>query len=215
MATAQALRRPAFLGRIAGSPKIENASFRTTSGARFHPPVVSNDDDEEAGEEDRQAAAAAAIAEAQRLATQFSEKTSAAVQLLRATGERLAADARTDALEIGFLIARRILEMELSASVESLVTLVRSAVKRLGESRKISVHLSPSDAQALSAEIEARGPQVVAPASIAKVEIVADSSLGRGDCLIEGDLVTVDGRIDARMEELRRVLDAAVEDSAP
>jgi flagellar biosynthesis/type III secretory pathway protein FliH len=46
------------------------------------------------------------------------------------------------------------------------------------------------------------------------VEIVADPSLGRGDCLVEGDLVTVDGRINARIEELRRVLDAGAAENA-
>ena len=139
----------------------------------------------------------------------------AAIEVLRATTERLAAEARTDALEIGFLVARRILEMELSASPEPLVNLVRSAVRRLGESRKISIRLSPADAQAIGAAVESRGPQAVAPASISKVEIVPDGSLGRGDCLVEGDLVTVDGRINARIEELRRVLDAGQAEGAP
>lgn len=216
MATTQALRRPAFLGRTGGNPKVENAAFKTTSGTRFRPTVVTNEDPE--GEDDGQAsrrAAEAAIAEADKLAAQFTERTAAAVDVLRATAERLAAEARTDALEIGFLVARRILDMELTAGPEPLVNLVRTAVKRLGESRKISVHLSPADAHALSAVLEARGNQAVAPATIAKVDIVADGSLGRGDCLVDGDLVTVDGRIDARMEELRRVLDAASEETAP
>jgi len=158
--------------------------------------------------------AVVAVAEAQKLAAQFTERTSTAVELLRATAERLAAEARTDALEIGFLVARRILEMELSASAEPLVNLVRSAVRRLGESRRIVVHLSPADAQAMNAIIESRGAQAVAQAAISRVEIVADPSLGRGDCLVEGDLVTVDGRINARIEELRRVLEASAGENA-
>jgi flagellar assembly protein FliH len=213
MASTQALRRPAFLGRTGGNPKVENAAFKTTSGTRFRPPVVANEDEDD-GEANRRAAETA-IAEAEKLAAQFTERTSAAIEVLRATAERLAAEARTDALEIGFLVARRILDMELTASAEPLVNLVRSAVKRLGESRKITIHLSPNDAQALGALIESRGPQAVAPPTISKVEVVADGSLGRGDCLVEGDLVTVDGRIDARMEELRRVLDSAAEETAP
>jgi flagellar biosynthesis/type III secretory pathway protein FliH len=212
MPAAQALRRPNFLGQTGTRPKVQNAAFKPSGDGRFHPTVISNtipDSDEG----DNQAAAAA-VAEAQKLAAQFSERTSAAVDLLRATAERLAAEARTDALEIGFLVARRILEMELTASAEPLVNLVRSAVRRLGESRKISIHLSPADAQALSAIVESRGAQAVAQASISKVEIVADASLGRGDCMVEGDLVTVDGRINVRIEELRRVLEAgATEDS--
>lgn len=212
MPAEQALRRPNFLGRIGERPKVHNAAFKGGSEGRFHPAVIaSNMPDSDEGDT---RAAAAAAAEAQKLAAQFSERTSAAVDLLRATAERLAAEARTDALEIGFLVARRILEMELTASAEPLVNLVRSAVRRLGESRRIVIHLSPADSQALSAIVESRGAQAVAQASISKVEIVADASLGRGDCLVEGDLVTVDGRINARIEELRRVLEAGAGEDA-
>jgi len=212
MSTQQALRRPSFLGRVGDRPRVQNAAFKTGSEGRFHPPVIAST--MPGSDEGDNRAAEAAVVEAQKLAAQFTERTSAAVEVLRATAERLAAEARTDALEIGFLVARRILEMELTASAEPLVNLVRSAVRRLGESRRIVVHLSPADAQAMNAIVESRGAQAIAQASISKVEIVADASMGRGDCLVEGDLVTVDGRINARIEELRRVLEAGVEESA-
>ena len=213
MSIAQALRRPTFLGRAGERTHVENAAFRQGDG-KFRPPVIGigstmPDPDQGAGQ------AATAIAEAQKLAAQFTERTASTIELLRATAERLAAEARTDALEIGFLVARRILEMELSASAEPLVSLVRSAVRRLGESRRIVIHLSPQDAQAISGIVESRGPQAVAQAAISRVEIVSDPSLGRGDCLVEGDLVTVDGRINARIEELRRVLDASGTEESP
>jgi flagellar biosynthesis/type III secretory pathway protein FliH len=35
---------------------------------------------------------------------------------------------------------------------------------------------------------------------------VAEPSLGRGDCLVEGEVGSVDGRIATRLEELRRAL---------
>jgi flagellar assembly protein FliH len=212
MATPQALRRPTFLARVGGTARVENAAFKTTTGTRFRPQLIASGPGDE---EDSQKTAAAALAEANKLATQFAERTSSAIDVLRATTERLAAEVRSDALEIGFLVARRILEMELSASPEPLVNLVRTAVRRLGESRKITIRLAPPDAEAITAAMEARGAQVLAPASISKIDIVPDGSLGRGDCLVEGDLVTVDGRITARIEELRRVLDASGEESAP
>jgi len=211
MATQQALRRPSFLGKAGDHPRVQNAAFKGGDG-KFRPTVIASSMPDTEESENR--AAAAAVAEAQRLAAQFTERTSTAIELLRATAERLAAEARTDALEIGFLVARRILEMELTASAEPLVNLVRSAVRRLGESRRIVIHLSPADAQALTTIVETRGAQAVAQAAISKVEIVADASLGRGDCLVEGDLVTVDGRINVRIEELRRVLEAGVEENA-
>lgn len=197
---------------MGGSPKVQAASFKTTSGTRFKPAIIVS---EEEDEQDSARAAAAAIAEAEKVAAQFTERTASAVEVLRSTADRLAAEARTDALEIGFLVARRILEMELSVGPEPLVNLVRTAVKRLGETRKISIRLCPPDAQALTTMLEARGPQSVAPATVSSVEIVPDGSLGRGDCMVEGDLVTVDGRINVRMEELRRALDAGIEESTP
>lgn len=200
------------MGRAGGQTRVQNAAFKAGDG-RFRPPVVAASAEEEPDNDGKVAAAAAA--EAQKLAAQFGERTRSAVELLRATAERLAAEARTDALEIGFLVARRILEMELTASAEPLVNLVRSAVRRLGESRKITIHLSPADAQALSAVVQSRGTQSVAPATISKVEILADPSLGRGDCLVEGDMVTVDGRINARIEELRRALESGATEDAP
>ena len=211
MATQQALRRPSFLGKAGDHPRVQNAAFKGGDG-KFRPTVIASAMPDMDESDNR--AAAAAVAEAQKLAAQFTERTSTAIELLRATAERLAAEARTDALEIGFLVARRILEMELTASAEPLVNLVRSAVRRLGESRRIVIHLSPADAQALTTIVETRGAQAVAQAAISKVEIVADASLGRGDCLVEGDLVTVDGRINVRIEELRRVLEAGVEENA-
>ena len=114
MSTAQALRRPSFLGRVGDKPRVESAACKPGNEGRFHPPVLvsalPNSDDGDSRE------AANAVVEAKKLAAQFTERTSAAVDLLRATAERLAAEARTDALEIGFLVAHRILEMELSAS---------------------------------------------------------------------------------------------------
>ncbi len=213
MASAQLLRRPTFLGTMSAGQRVQSASFRPGSAAQFRPPVLSPPIEEE--DEDDGKAAAAAVAEAEKLAAQFTERTSAAIEVLRATADRLAAEARTDALEIGFLVARRILEMELTASPEPLVNLVRSAVRRLGESRKIVIRMSTADAQAIDAILESRGPQAVAPPSISRVEVVADGSLNRGDCLVEGDLVTVDGRIDARIEELRRALDIGAVEDAP
>ena len=71
MASTQALRRPAFLGRTGGNPKVENAAFKTTSGTRFRPPVVANEDEDD-GEANRRAAETA-IAEAEKYDIIFQE----------------------------------------------------------------------------------------------------------------------------------------------
>jgi flagellar assembly protein FliH len=204
-------RRPAFLGRAPGKPAVETATFRPTERSSNHlrPVQDAEPPTDEASTEAELAASMAAVAAAtaqEQIASVIAERIGSAVETLRLTAERLAADARTDAIEIAFLIARRVLETELTASVEPMVALARSAVRRLGEARVIKVRLAPADAQAVSAVLAARGAAAVAPIASAQIEVVADSSLERGDCVVEGELGTVDGRLETRLDELRRAL---------
>ncbi len=133
-----------------------------------------------------------------------------AVEVLRLQADRLAEQARADALEIGFFVARRVLQAELSTSPDALFSLVRSALQRAGDSRKISVRVHPQDAQAL-APVLAKGQLGV---SAATVEVVPDGSLSPGDCIVDTDFGKVDGRLDTRLDELRRAAIAAAEEGA-
>jgi flagellar assembly protein FliH len=75
------------------------------------------------------------------------------------------------------------------------------------------VRLSPADAEAVTAVLTARGPAAVTSVASAHIEVLADNTLERGDCLVEGDVGSVDGRIATRIEELRRALaDEPLED---
>jgi flagellar biosynthesis/type III secretory pathway protein FliH len=129
----------------------------------------------------------------------------AAAESLRLIGARLAEQARSDSLEIAFSIARRILDAELSASPAPLFAMVRSAVRRVGEAREVVLRVSPASAAMVEAQ-----PRESLGLTMAKVSIVADASLQGGDCIVESDLGTVDGRLGSRLEELRRALAEAI-----
>jgi flagellar assembly protein FliH len=152
-----------------------------------------------------EAAALAAAAQAEQLAL-VNARLGGAVEQLAAAAERLASEARSDAVEVAFFLARRILEIELATSVDSMAALARSAVRRLGESRRIELRLSPADAGAMTALLAERGPGVLTSLTSAQIEVVPDPALQRGDCVVEGDSGTVDGRLDTRLDELRRAL---------
>lgn len=127
------------------------------------------------------------------------------VDSLRLQGERLAAMARSDALELGFLVAQKILEMELKASPAPLFSLIRSALRRAGEDRVVSVRLHPADHEIVRGQLnEPLGPGL----TVAEVKLEADPSLQRGDCVVETDFGTVDGRLGSRIGELRKALAA-------
>jgi flagellar biosynthesis/type III secretory pathway protein FliH len=156
---------------------------------------------------------AALAAERVRLTAEFGHRVAAAIEVLRMSADRLAADMRVEAIELALLVARRILEAEVTSSVEPLVALVRGAVRRLGESRKIVVRLAPPDAEAVLAAAVAAGQKPLAGLAVAEIDVLPDASLSRGDCVVEGELGSVDGRLAARIEEVRRALMATVIES--
>jgi hypothetical protein len=138
---------------------------------------------------------------------EFAERLAKAVAELRRTGERLAEQATADALEMAALIACRIIDAELKTNPAALTGLIRSAVARLGESRKVQLRLHPTDA----ANVQAAGDSgPLAGLSVARVEIRADASLSPGDCIVDGEQGTVDGRVATRLEEVRRILSRAL-----
>lgn len=126
-----------------------------------------------------------------------------AIEALRQEGCRLGEQARSDALEIGVLIARRILERELTTSLDPLFGLIRSAIRKVGDARQIVVKVSVDDHRRLQ---DAPGSSL----SLANVTVQPDESLGPGDVVIESEQHGVDGRIDTRLDELRRELREAM-----
>lgn len=148
-----------------------------------------------------------------QMTTDAAERLGRAIEMLRLTTERAGASVAANALEIGVLIARRILEAELKTDIEVQRSLIRSAVRRLGESHKVTIHVAPVDLEAVRAAAgEGHGSDLGLNLGIAKIEILADTNLTAGDCLVESDAATVDGRLGTRLEEIRRVLSAIITD---
>lgn len=135
--------------------------------------------------------------------TPLDDKVISAIEQLSLEAQRLAEQARADALEVGLMVARTILEREVTQSVEALFSLIKSAIRRLGESNRIVVRLCPADADRVQ----------TTPASaltLAHVEVVADESLELGDVLVETEHQRVDARLMTRLTEAGGALRTAV-----
>jgi hypothetical protein len=133
------------------------------------------------------------------------ERLAHAVESLKLQTERLAELAHNDALEIGILVAERILEQEVSTNSRALMSLVRSAMRRLADSRTITVSLCATDHERVVERIKANSPDASA---LATVKLVVDTSLQSGDCRVESELGSVDGKLSTRVAEARRSMDA-------
>lgn len=123
-----------------------------------------------------------------------------ALEALRAQGERLAEQARSDALELGILVARRILEREVTTNLDSLFSLIKSAIRRAGEDHVTRVRLHPADAERLAGVNESNF-------TLGKIELVADPTLTRGDVMVDTKDHSIDGRLTTRFEELVKQLE--------
>jgi hypothetical protein len=134
----------------------------------------------------------------------LSERLAHAIESLKLQTERLAELAHNDALEIGILVAERILEQEVSTNSRALMSLVRSAMRRLADSRTITVALCSADHERIVERIKAGSPDASA---LATVKLVVDTSLHPGDCRVESELGSVDGKLSTRVAEARRSLD--------
>jgi len=196
-------RRPTFLSHLPAGDELRPVRFATAHApvrvARPGPPRGP-------GEARHPGPVPAELA---ALRAQSLEKVAHAVEVLRLQAVRLAEQARSDALEIGFEVARRILEAEVRADPAAVIALVRSAVQRAGESRRIVVRLHPEDVDVVAADAESGGGGI----ATARIEVLADATLERGDVLVDADFGRVDGRLSTRLDELRRAA-AAAEDAA-
>jgi flagellar assembly protein FliH len=132
------------------------------------------------------------------------------VEVLRLQGERLAEQVRSDALEIGFLVARRILDTELTTSPDALFALVRGAVRKAGDTRHVAIRVHPDDLKLVEGAVASGEAGITA----ARVEVLGDGSLERGDCVVDTDFGSVDGRLRTRFEELYRAARSALEEGA-
>jgi len=132
-----------------------------------------------------------------------SEKLAQAIAELKKVGARLGAEIGSTALEIGCLLARQIIDAELKSDPEVRVAMVKAAIRRLGESAKVTVRLAPVDRDTV-ASLAGEGDVLGLP--LASLELIADMNLSPGDVIVESDTGMVDGRLGIRLEELRRVL---------
>ena len=198
-----AARRPRFLTEVPEAPATEPVRFAHAGPREKRAPPP-------------QAATAPSLPsppppDLAEIRSEALERVGAAVEMLRAQAARLAEQARADAIEVAFQVARKILETEISQNPEALFALVRSAVRRAGESRRVAIRLAPDDAALLQSPA---GTAATEGLTSARIEYFPDPSLQRGDCLVDTDFGQVDGRLGTRLGELRRAVDTVSEGAA-
>jgi flagellar assembly protein FliH len=193
-------RAPLFLKSTSARSHAEPCAFAGNAVPREAPVPASPEP-----------ATAPAAAELRLARQEAMTRVSEAVRSLGLAASRLAEQARGDSIEIGFQVASRILEMEVKSNPEALFALVRSALRKAGDSRRVVVRMSPGDVAVMETDRDRLGEGGL---STARVEVVPDATLTSGDCVVDTDFGQIDGRLATRLSEARRAVNAVLEGGA-
>jgi len=128
------------------------------------------------------------------------------IGLLRSEATRVRDQAVEDSVELAVMVAGHLLQRELGGSRDDLRALIRTAIDRLPEPRRVIVRVSPADAEALRRLPSTAGSDIPLAGPHTVVEIIPDNALSAGDVDIEADEGSVDARLVTRLETIRHAL---------
>ena len=122
------------------------------------------------------------------------ERLNSIVESFEARFALMEADLADKAIDLGTLIASRILATELSVNRQAMTPVIRECLNTLGrESRDAVLHLNPADFELLD-------PAIVTLVEQWPVKIEVDVSVTPGGCMLETPHSVVDGTLETRWQ---------------
>ncbi len=151
----------------------------------------------EAHERGLEAGRTLAAAEVEVLAAPLREELTASLDALDNLRAALAVRAERDMVRLAVEMAKKIVRREVTLDGDVALTLARVALGRLHSRAAAVVRLHPDDCAYAVARVEglARGRSI---------EIIADTTVARGGCLVETEMGDIDARIEQQFAELER-----------
>lgn len=154
----------------------------------------------------REARAEAEHLRAQAMAEGRERGLAAVTELLagaRAAASRVRQDAAGELRALAVRIAEKVLGRELALSQEAVVDVTVQALGAATAARQVVVRCHPDDLAAL----ERGRPRLMQRAGRAQaVQLRADTTVGRGGCIVETELATIDARLSTQLDAIERAL---------
>lgn len=123
-----------------------------------------------------------------------------ALEAVRAHEARWQANLEENVAALAVLVARHVLQREVTADATAVRGLVAGALAQFPLDESVTVRAHPEDLQACRALL---GESAV---PLPEARWVADPAVGRGGCLVEGRERILDGRLDVALERAYRAL---------
>jgi flagellar assembly protein FliH len=112
-------------------------------------------------------------------------------------------DAERQAVEIGLMIARKIVCHEVSIDPETIFRVLGEALKKVSDQKEICVKIHPSDLQAIN---EAGFDVSGLVKSNGHMVLEAGDGICKGECVIETDFGFIDARMESQLQTIEESL---------
>jgi flagellar assembly protein FliH len=150
-------------------------------------------------------------------AAEYSEKLAAAEQVRREAEEESARllelaeeerrarimESEGEILKLAVEIAEKIITGKIDESPEAWMQMVRKAVERVAGAKEVVVRVAPEDEEFVVLRL---GTVKEVLSEAPPVQVVADSSLKKGDFVLQTDLGQVDGRLKEQLNKIAQAL---------
>ena len=121
--------------------------------------------------------------------------------------ERLLWEAEGELLNLSIEISRQVVLSELKVNREVILEIVRGGLRRLTNKQGLVIRVSPEDKSIILEHKD----ELQSGEDLLTLTIVGDPQLKQGDCFLETTSGSVDGRLETRLSEARKLLNKRYE----
>jgi flagellar biosynthesis/type III secretory pathway protein FliH len=119
------------------------------------------------------------------------------------TRDSLDAKYEAELIRLSVKIAEKIIGEELHARPETIVSIVRECLRGIRNEHNLTVRVSPGEREQVLRRVDSLNQEVGFGGN---VQVIADSSVPPGGCILEGDHGIVDARLDTQLKRLEEIL---------
>ncbi|MBV9505677.1 MAG: type III secretion system stator protein SctL [Acidobacteriia bacterium] len=131
------------------------------------------------------------------------EQWAAALDSVARADQALNARYEGELVKLAVKIAEKIIGEELRARPETIVSIVREALRSVGNEQRLTVQVNPGESQQVAGMLDRLREVVKAGHDI---QIVADPAIAPGGCIVHSDMGAVDARLETQLRRLEEIL---------
>jgi flagellar assembly protein FliH len=109
-------------------------------------------------------------------------------------------------LDLVFRIAEKVIHAEIRSDDSTRLSILEAGLRRLRESEKVLVRVSPADLEAIQQVLPLLKEQ---NGVVGQVTVQEDPEVSEGGCVLESDQCEVDGRVEVTLQAIEEALKAA------